>query len=63
MGLGKQIQQPNSNSRDWSWPLWPILPLYPYGQRRTLKKEIVKDKKLYSGSIQKDGHTCLFFGN
>ena len=43
MGLGKQIQQPNSNSRDWSWTLWPILPLYPYGQRRTLKKEIVKD--------------------
>ncbi|MEB3340532.1 DUF4336 domain-containing protein [Okeania sp.] len=40
---GKQKQQPNFNSRDWSWPLWPILPLYPYGQRRTLRKEIVKD--------------------
>ncbi|MGD1705048.1 DUF4336 domain-containing protein [Dapis sp. BLCC M229] len=40
---GKQKQQQNSNSRDWSWPLWPILPLYPYGQRRTLRKEIVKD--------------------
>ena len=43
MRLGKQIQQQNSNFRDWSWPLWPILPLYPYGQRRTLRKEIVKD--------------------
>ncbi|MCL2923498.1 MAG: DUF4336 domain-containing protein [Trichodesmium sp. MAG_R04] len=40
---GKQIQQRNLNSRDYSWPLWPILPLYPYGQRRTLRKEIVKD--------------------
>ena len=43
MRLGKQIQQQNSNFRDWSWPLWPILPLYPYGHRRTLRKEIVKD--------------------
>ncbi len=43
MRSGKQIQQQNSNSKDWSWPLWPILPLYPYGQRRTLRKEIVKD--------------------
>lgn len=40
---GKQIQQVSSNPRDWSWPLWPILPLYPYGRRRTLRKEIVKD--------------------
>lgn len=29
--------------RDWSWPLWPVLPLYPYGQRRTLRREVVKD--------------------
>ena len=39
----KQRQQKISHSQDWSWPLWPILPLYPYGQRRTLRKEIVKD--------------------
>ncbi|MEA5552890.1 DUF4336 domain-containing protein [Anabaena cylindrica UHCC 0172] len=31
------------NQRDWSWPFWPILPLYPYGRRRTLRREIVKD--------------------
>ncbi|MEB3358161.1 MAG: DUF4336 domain-containing protein [Synechococcales bacterium] len=31
------------SSGDWSWPLWPILPLYPYGQRRTLRREVVKD--------------------
>ncbi|NES76893.1 MULTISPECIES: DUF4336 domain-containing protein [Okeania] len=43
MHSGKQRQQNISHSQDWSWPLWPILPLYPYGQRRTLRKEIVKD--------------------
>ena len=43
MHSGKQRQQKISSSQDWSWPLWPILPLYPYGQRRTLRKEIVKD--------------------
>ncbi|MBD0269490.1 MAG: DUF4336 domain-containing protein [Cyanobacteria bacterium Co-bin8] len=30
-------------SKDWAWPFWPVLPLYPYGQRRTLRHEIVKD--------------------
>jgi Domain of unknown function (DUF4336) len=29
--------------QDWSWPFWPIVPLYPYGKRRTLRKEVVKD--------------------
>lgn len=29
--------------KDWSWPFWPIVPLYPYGKRRTLRKELVKD--------------------
>ncbi|NET38749.1 MAG: DUF4336 domain-containing protein [Cyanothece sp. SIO1E1] len=33
----------NSRSRDWLWSLWPIVPLYPYGQRRTLRQEVVKD--------------------
>ncbi|MGB7441636.1 MAG: DUF4336 domain-containing protein [Coleofasciculaceae cyanobacterium] len=32
-----------SNPRDWSWPLWPIVPLYPYGKRRTLRQEVIKD--------------------
>jgi hypothetical protein len=32
-----------SNSvKDWSWPFWPALPLYPYGRRRTLRQEVVK---------------------
>ncbi|WP_193198332.1 DUF4336 domain-containing protein [Nostoc sp. MG11] len=31
------------HSRDFSWQLWPVLPLYPYGKRRTIRKEVVKD--------------------
>ncbi len=30
-------------SRDFSWPWWPAAPLYPYGQRRTLRREVIKD--------------------
>lgn len=29
---------------DWDWPFWPAVPLYPYGQRRTLRQEVVKDR-------------------
>lgn len=28
---------------DLSWPFWPAVPLYPYGRRRTLRTEVVKD--------------------
>lgn len=31
------------HSREFSWQLWPVLPLYPYGKRRTIRKEVVKD--------------------
>ncbi len=34
---------PSANPKDWSWPFWPIVPLYPYGKRKTLRKEIVKN--------------------
>lgn len=30
-------------SRKWSWSLWPILPLYPYSQRRTICAEVIQD--------------------
>jgi len=33
----------SNNPKDWSWPFWPVVPLYPYNQRRTLSQEIVKD--------------------
>lgn len=29
--------------RDRTWPFWPVVPLYPYGQRPTLMQEVVKD--------------------
>lgn len=29
---------------DYSWSFWPVVPLYPYGKRRTLRTEVVKDK-------------------
>jgi hypothetical protein len=38
----KSENEPN-NPKDWSWKFWQVVPLYPYGQRRTLRKEVVKD--------------------
>lgn len=29
------------HSGDFSWAFWPIVPLYPYGKRRTLRTEVV----------------------
>ncbi|MEL7050870.1 MAG: DUF4336 domain-containing protein [Cyanobacteria bacterium J06588_5] len=29
---------------DRDWPLWPIVPIYPYGRRRTLRREIIPGK-------------------
>jgi Domain of unknown function (DUF4336) len=26
---------------DRSWPFWPVVPLYPYGQRPTLRQEVI----------------------
>lgn len=40
------VQDPihlSSDPSDWSWPFWPAVPLYPYGRRRTLRQEVVKD--------------------
>ncbi|MCL1467504.1 DUF4336 domain-containing protein [Argonema galeatum] len=35
---------PSIDPGDLSWPFWPAVPLYPYGRRRTLCHEVVKDK-------------------
>lgn len=35
--------QLSDQSRDWSWSFWPLVPLYPYGKRRTLRQEVLKD--------------------
>ena len=29
---------------DQSWPWWPLLPLYPYGRRRTLVRELIPEQ-------------------
>lgn len=39
----QSLAVPRVNQRDFSWAFWPIVPLYPYGQRRTLRTEILKD--------------------
>ena len=36
------LQQQN-NSKDYSWNFWFTLPIYPFGKRRTIRKEVVKD--------------------
>jgi hypothetical protein len=38
----QKSREQSISPRDWSWPFWPLVPLYPYGKRRTLRKEVVK---------------------
>ncbi|MBW4449705.1 MAG: DUF4336 domain-containing protein [Spirirestis rafaelensis WJT71-NPBG6] len=41
---GRKEQSAQSNNpSDWSWKFWFAVPFYPYGKRRTLCREIVKD--------------------
>lgn len=35
--------QDNHQASKRRWPFWPVVPLYPYGRRRTLRQEVVKD--------------------
>lgn len=37
-------RSPQPDPRDWEWRFWPVLPLYPYGKRRTLRTEVVPDR-------------------
>jgi hypothetical protein len=30
-------------TKDFAWPYWPIVPIYPYGERRTIRQEVEKD--------------------
>lgn len=38
----RRSSEPNRNVKDWSWRFWPAVPLYPYGQRRTIRREVVE---------------------
>ena len=37
--IARQAQQPD----DLSWAFWPAVPIYPYGKRRTIRQEVVRD--------------------
>jgi hypothetical protein len=39
----QETQEQSIRPGDFTWHFWPALPLYPYGTRRTLRKEVVKD--------------------
>lgn len=43
MMMRSRVESPGENHRDWFWPFWLALPLYPYHKRRTLCREVVKD--------------------
>lgn len=36
-------QAVNRRRNEWSWQFWPLVPLYPYGQRQTICREVVPD--------------------
>ncbi|GAA6614702.1 DUF4336 domain-containing protein [Scytonema sp. NUACC26] len=39
----QETQGQQNNTKDFSWQFWPALPLYPFGERRTIRKEVVRD--------------------
>ncbi|MEO1094279.1 MAG: DUF4336 domain-containing protein [Cyanobacteria bacterium J06638_28] len=43
-GVSSQVQSTaTGDRRSQTWSLWPVVPLYPYGQRRTLMQTVVPD--------------------
>ena len=42
MSTVKQDSSSTKNTQDWPW--WPLLPLYPYGKKRTLFKELIPNQ-------------------
>lgn len=37
------VQEQRKQLREWFWRFWFLVPLYPRSQRRTIRKEVVKD--------------------
>ncbi|MGM3308677.1 DUF4336 domain-containing protein [Anabaena sp. WFMT] len=37
------INVENVNPQDYLWKFWPVVPLYPYGKRRTIRRMVIKD--------------------
>lgn len=38
-----QVKQKQDKDKEFYWNFWPLVPIYPYGRRRTIRKEVVKD--------------------
>ena len=36
-------KQSKANLKEFNWNFWPIVPIYPYSRRRTIRQEVVKD--------------------
>ena len=43
MADDKSTGSPKNDEQEFFWPFWLTLPLYPYGKRQTIRKEVVKD--------------------
>lgn len=44
MGHDERVENAEQiHPSDFSWSFWPVVPIYPYGKRRTIRKEVVKD--------------------
>ncbi len=41
--MNVQRQSQEVNSQDFSWQFWFTLPIYPFGKRRTIRKEVIKN--------------------
>ena len=39
--MGSVVAGAGANPADQHWGFWPLLPLYPYGRRRTLFSELI----------------------
>ena len=39
--MGSVVAGAGVNPADQRWSFWPLLPLYPYGRRRTLFSELI----------------------
>ncbi len=44
MGASSAPGTQPSKTREQHWSLWPLVPIYPYSKRRTLRKEVVKNQ-------------------
>jgi hypothetical protein len=40
---GLIVNTETNNPQDFSWRFWCTLPIYPFGKRRTIRQEVVKD--------------------